>query len=315
MEQYSIDEAFMNMTGMERLFGPPREVAEKIRERIFKELGFTVNIGISTNKLLAKMASDFKKPNLVHTLFPEEIPEKMWPLPVRELFFVGGSTESSLKRLGIRTIGDLAKTDPELLKSHLKKHGEVIWNFANGRDAGVIETEEAENKNYGNSTTIPFDVTDEGTARIVLLSLAETVGRRLRAGHVKAEGISVTIKNTDLHSVSHQAVFETPTNITEEIYREACRLFEELWDGTAIRLLGISTSRIKEEGCARQMNIFEGEKYEKLERLDQAVDAIRTKFGSGAVMRASFLEKPVAHMAGREVRAEKKLDYKDIEIE
>lgn len=315
VEQYSIDEAFMNMTGMERLFGPPREVAEKIRERIFKELGFTVNIGISTNKLLAKMASDFKKPNLVHTLFPEEIPEKMWPLPVRELFFVGGSTESSLKRLGIHTIGDLAKTDPELLKSHLKKHGEVIWNFANGRDAGVIETEEAENKNYGNSTTIPFDVTDEGTARIVLLSLAETVGRRLRAGHVKAERISVTIKNTDLHSVSHQAVFETPTNITEEIYREACRLFEELWDGTAIRLLGISTSRIKEEGCARQMNIFEGEKYEKLERLDQAVDAIRTKFGSGAVMRASFLEKPVAHMAGREVRAEKKLDYKDIEIE
>ncbi len=315
VEQYSIDEAFMNMTGMEKLFGPPREAAERIRERIFRELGFTVNIGISTNKLLAKMASDFKKPNLVHTLFPEEIPEKMWPLPVRELFFVGRSTEASLKRLGIRTIGDLAKTDPELLKYHLKKHGEVIWNFANGRDAGVIETEETENKNYGNSTTIPFDVTDEGTARIVLLSLAETVGRRLRAGHVKAEGISVTIKNTDLHSVSHQAVFETPTNITEEVYRAACRLFEELWDGSAIRLLGISTSRIKEEGCARQMNIFEGEKYEKLERLDHAVDEIRSKFGSGAVMRASFLEQPVAHMAGREVRAEKKLDYKDIEIE
>ena len=223
--------------------------------------------------------------------------------------------EASLKRLGIRTIGDLAKTDPELLKYHVKKHGEVIWNFANVRDAGVIETEETENKNYGNSTTIPFDVTDEGTARIVLLSLAETVGRRLRAGHVKAEGISVTIKNTDLHSVSHQAVFETPTNITEEVYRAACRLFEELWDGSAIRLLGISTSRIKEEGCARQMNIFEGEKYEKLERLDHAVDEIRSKFGSGAVMRASFLEQPVAHMAGREVRAEKKLDYKDIEIE
>ena len=145
MEQYSIDEAFMNMTGMEKLFGPPREAAERIRERIFRELGFTVNIGISTNKLLAKMASDFKKPNLVHTLFPEEIPEKMWPLPVRELFFVGRSTEASLKRLGIRTIGDLAKTDPELLKYHLKKHGEVIWNFANGRDAGVIETEETEN--------------------------------------------------------------------------------------------------------------------------------------------------------------------------
>lgn len=303
------------MTGMEQLFGPPRQAAEAIRERIYRELGFTVNIGVSSNKLLAKMASDFKKPNLVHTLFPEEIEEKMWPLPVRELFFVGGATERSLKRLGIHTIGDLARTDPELLRSHLKKHGEVIWNFANGRDAGVVEAEEPDNKNYGNSTTIPFDVTDAGTARMVLLSLAETVGRRLRDSHVKAEGISVSIKDTSLKTVSHQSVFETPTNITAELHEAACRLFEELWDGSPIRLLGISTSRIRDEGCARQMNIFGGEDYEKLEKLDHAVDSIRTRFGNDAIMRASFLKKPVEHMAGRAVRAEKKLDYTEIEVE
>lgn len=315
VEQYSIDEAFVNMTGMEQLFGPPRQAAEAIRERIYRELGFTVNIGVSSNKLLAKMASDFKKPNLVHTLFPEEIEEKMWPLPVRELFFVGGATERSLKRLGIHTIGDLARTDPELLRSHLKKHGEVIWNFANGRDAGVVEAEKPDNKNYGNSTTIPFDVTDAGTARMVLLSLAETVGRRLRDSHVKAEGISVSIKDTSLKTVSHQSVFETPTNITAELHEAACHLFEELWDGSPIRLLGISTSRIRDEGCARQMNIFGGEDYEKLEKLDHAVDSIRTRFGNDAIMRASFLKKPVEHMAGRAVRAEKKLDYTEIEVE
>ena len=215
------------MTGMEQLFGPPRQAAEAIRERIYRELGFTVNIGVSSNKLLAKMASDFKKPNLVvcHAVSRRDC-EKMWPHFLSGAVFVGGATGGAAQRLGIHTIGDLARTDPELLRSHLKKHGEVIWNFANGRDAGVVEAEEPDNKNYGNSTTIPFDVTDAGTARMVLLSLAETVGRRLRDSHVKAEGISVSIKDTSLKTVSHQSVFETPTNITAELHEAACHLFE-----------------------------------------------------------------------------------------
>lgn len=289
VEQFSIDEAFLDMTGMDALFGPPKQAAEQIRERICQDLGFTVNVGVSSNKLLAKMASDFKKPNLVHTLFPGEIAQKMWPLPVSDLFFVGRSTCQKLNEMGIKTIGDLARTDRRVLVSHLKKHGEVIWNFANGRDLSLVEPDQPDNKGYGNSTTISFDVTDADTARMVLLSLAETVAGRLRANHVKVELVSVSVKDWQLQSRSHQMVLDSPTNITDEIYKAACRLFDELWDGVPIRHLGIHTGRIKDQDM-RQMNIFDQTDYEKLEKLDRAVDEIRNRFGGSSLKRASFLE-------------------------
>lgn len=290
VEQYSIDEAFMDMTGTRLLFGSPLEAAKTIKERIYKELGFTVNIGISTNKLLAKMASDFKKPNRIHTLFPEEMETKMWKLPVSELFFVGKATEKKLKVLGIRTIGELANTDSDILKYHLKKHGEIIWNFANGIDVSLVENEPAENKGYGNSTTIAFDVTDETTAKMILLSLTETVASRLREKKVRAEQLSVRIKDFELHDSSHQMLLENPTNLTAELHHAACQLFEELWDGTPIRLLGVSAGRIVENNEARQFRLFDHTDYEKLERLDQAVDEIRGRFGADAIKRASFLK-------------------------
>ena len=187
VEKYSIDEAFVDMTGTEKLFGEPVKAAERIKNEIYETLGFTVNVGISSNKLLAKMASDFEKPNRVHTLFPEEIQQKMWPLPVRDLFFVGKSSEKRLHALGIYTIGDLAKTDLEMLKSIMKKQGETIWNFANGKDVSFVEHNAESNKGYGSSTTIPFDVSDRSTARMILLSLAETIGIRLRKDNVKIE--------------------------------------------------------------------------------------------------------------------------------
>lgn len=316
VEQYSIDEAFIDMTGMEALFGPPEQAAETIRRRIHGELGFTVNIGVSSNKLLAKMASDFKKPNLVHTLFPEEIDKKMWPLPVGDLFFVGQVTVNKLARLGIRTIGDLAKADLAILRQHLKKHGEVIWNFANGRDTGVVEAEAPENKGYGNSTTVEFDVTDPDTAKMVLLSLSETLAARLRKDHVKAGLVSVAIKSFRLQTVSHQTVLKAPTNITTEIHSAACGLFDELWDGTPIRHLGVHTGKIQEEECARQLDIFDSTDYERMERMDQAVDAIRAKFGDDAIMRASFLKKTkMDHMAGGISREKKTVDYSKTEVE
>ena len=172
----------------------PVIAANTIKDEIYQTLGFTVNVGVSTNKLLAKMASDFKKPNLVHTLFPHEIEKKMWPLPVRDLFFVGGASEKKLHSLGIRTIGELARADVNMLKTVLKKHGEVIWNFANGRDVSIVEPIPMDNKGYGNSTTISFDVTDAETAKMVLLSLAETVGRRLRKEDARIEVVAVSIR-------------------------------------------------------------------------------------------------------------------------
>ena len=202
------------------------------------------------------MASDFQKPDRVHTLWREEIPDKMWPLPASDLFFVGRATAKKLFNLGIHTVGELAHADPHLLKVHLKKHGEVIWAFANGMDVSVVQSEAPANKGYGNSTTIAFDVTDASTAKLVLLALAETVGTRLRAAKVRAEVIAVGIKSHDLRYASHQMTLRNTTNITIEIHRCACQLFDQLWDGTAIRHLGIHTSRVKDGFNMRQLDMF-----------------------------------------------------------
>lgn len=310
VEKYSIDEAFIDMTGTEKLFGPPLEAAEKIKNEIYDTLGFTVNVGISTNKLLAKMASDFEKPNRIHTLFPEEIKTKMWPLPVRELFFVGKASEKKLEALGIHTIGELANTDIEVLKSVMKKHGETIWNFANGNDVSFVE-HDAANKGYGNSTTISFDVSDRSTAQMILLSLAETIGIRLRKDGVKIEVISVSIRFYDLRNVSHQRVLEHPTNITNEIHKVACELFDELWDGTPIRLLGIQTSRVTEGAGTRQLSLFDTTDYEKLEKLDKAVDSIRERFGADSIKRASFVNQTgIDHINGGRIKEKIRMDYK-----
>ncbi|MDE6913886.1 MAG: DNA polymerase IV [Lachnospiraceae bacterium] len=300
IEQCSIDECFIDMTGTEKLFGAPVEAATRIKDEIYRELGFTVNVGISTNKLLAKMASDFRKPNLVHTLFPYEIKSKMWGLPVGELFLVGRSTQSTLHTLGIHTIGELANADVDMLRASLKKQGEVIWKFANGEGVSVVEAEPADVKSYGNATTIAFDVTDEATAGMVLMSLAETVGRRLRKDDARAEVVSVNIKYNDLSKASHQCELLHATNVTDEIYQAAARLFEELWDGRPVRLLGIQTSHVSRAGDGRQMTLFDDADYEKREKLDRAMDRIRERFGTDSVKRASFLlQDQIDHAVGR----------------
>ncbi len=295
VEKCSIDEAYCDMTGMSTLFGPPIEAAHKIKDRVKNELGFTVNVGISCNKLLAKMASDFRKPDLVHTLYPSEIPDKMWVLPVGELFFVGKSTVKKLNTLGIYTIGELAKTDVEILKAHLKKHGEVIHSFANGRDTSVISQEEAKNKGYGNSTTISFDVEEESTAKMILLSLAETVAARLRRDGMMANVVSVSLVDFEFRNSSHQMTLLSPTHNSSELHRAVCNLFDELWDGTPIRNLGIQTSKVVSEDAERQMNLFGFETDEKREKLDQAIDKIRGRYGSTSIQRASLVKKQTDH--------------------
>lgn len=309
VEQYSIDEAYVDMTGTESLFGKPEVVANMIRERVYNELGFTVNIGISSNKVLAKMASDFKKPNLVHTLWPEEITEKMWTLPVSELFFVGRATFKKLGGIGIKTIGELAQTNLSIIKSHFGKHGEVIWSFANGIDFSAVEPVAPPNKGYGNSTTIAFDVTDSNTAKLVLLSLAETVSARLRADNVKISVISVGIRDYNLEYYSHQKMLIAPTNITTEIYDSACNVFDEMWDKVPIRHLGIHTNHVTSES-SRQLNIFDKMDYEKLEKLDRAVDDIRKRYGIDSIKRASFVESnSIDHMNGGISREKRTVNY------
>lgn len=320
VEPYSIDEAFMDMTDSCRLFGTPEDTAAQIKDRIHKELGFTVNVGISNNKLLAKMASDFLKPDRVHTLYPEEIEKKMWPLPVSDLFFAGRASTKKLLAMGIRTIGELAATDSGLLKSHLKKHGQILWEFANGIDTSpVLETLPA-NKGYGNSTTISFDIADEENAKKVLLALSETVAGRLRADRVKIGVVAIGIRGAEMCKerfpyVSHQRTLDSATNITREIYDTACRLLEEAWDGSPIRHLGIRTGRVVPAGSSRQICLFDALDYEKLEALDVAVDAIRERFGMDAIMRAAFIKQPVDHMSGGISREKREVDYSRLRIE
>ena len=291
IEQFSVDEAFVDMTGSGRLFGTPVEAAHRIRKQIYEELGFTVNIGVSSNKLLAKMASDFQKPDRVHTLFPEEIEQKMWILPVRDLFFVGKAAERRLRSLGIRTIGDLAHTDPQVLSRVLKKHGEVLWRYANGIDDSPVEIEPADAKGYSNSTTLSFDVTSGAEAKSVLRRLTDQVCQRIRQDDVRVETVTVQIRFNDLTSASHQCALPAATNITKEIFDTVCQLFDEMWDGTPIRLLGVSTTKVSREDMGRQMSLFDDTDYAKLEKLDKAMDSIRMRFGSGAVQRASDLTK------------------------
>lgn len=285
IEQYSVDEAFVDMTGTSRLFGEPLEAANRIREQIYRELGFTVNIGISSNKLLAKMASDFEKPNKIHTLFPEEMEKKMWPLPVNDLFFAGKGAAKRLNSIGIQTIGDLAHMDAKVANQFLGKQGEVLWRYANGMDDSPVEVERAENKGYGHSTTLAINVVDERTAKGVILELTDKVCKRLRQDGKKAGTVTVQIRFSNLSRASHQCQLPAATNITQEIYQAACKLFDEMWDETPIRLLGVSTKVSEDEG--RQMNLFDHTDYEKLEKLDRAMDEIRDRFGKGAIMRAS----------------------------
>ena len=301
VEQYSIDEAWVDMTGTERLWGPPRLAAEQMRRRIWEELGFTVNVGISSNKLLAKMAGDFEKPNKVHTLFPEEVETKFWPLPVRDLFLVGAATERKLRMLGIYTIGDLARADVGLLKKRLGKHGETIWHFANGRNADAVTPEPAENKGYGNSVTTPQDVVTREGAHQTLLSLCETVASRMRRDGKCGSCVSIHLRTNEFQHFSHQSVLNGATNITEEIFKAACRVFDEVWDGiTPLRQLGVQMTRLSNEPY-RQFDLFSGmspQQYEKKLRLDETVDALRDKFGEDILRRGKFANKPGEHMAG-----------------
>lgn len=301
VEQYSIDEAWVDMTGTDRLFGSPRLAAEKMRERIWEELGFTVNVGISTNKLLAKMAGDFEKPNKVHTLFPEEIESKLWPLPVRNLFLVGSATENKLKKMGIYTVGDLAKADLSVLRRKLGKHGETIWHFANGRSTNAVIPAPTDNKGYGNSTTTPNDVTKREEAHRVLLSLCETVAMRMRKDNKCGRCISVHLRTNTFEDFSHQTVLHGATNITGELFSAVCKVFDEAWDGMLpLRQLGVQVTQLSDEPY-QQYDLFSGMspvQYERKLRLDETVDALRDKFGENIIRRAKFTSDPEAHMTG-----------------
>ena len=303
IEQLSVDECFLDYTPIAHLYGEPVTFAHRLKNEVKEKFGFTVNVGISEVKILAKMASDFQKPDKVHTLWKSEIKEKMWKLPVSELYMVGKSSLPKLRNLGIRTIGDLARMNPEILEAHFKSFGKLIWENANGIGSDVVESESTAAKGVGNSTTLREDVTDAENAKKVLLSLAESVSGRLRKHEFLAGNAAVEIKYADFSKCSHQAPFLTPTNSTSKIYDLSCLLFDELWNGLPIRLLGVRCSKLQDIDEPVQMSLFDmefkenqekksaGPNREKLEKLDKAMDSIKKRFGDGAIVRGSSLMK------------------------
>ena len=300
VEQYSIDEAWVDMSGTRLLHGDPLLAAERLKTQVKERLGFTVNVGISTNKLLAKMAGEFEKPDKVHTLYPEEIRQKLWPLPVRELFMVGHATEKKLHMMGIYTIGDLAQANPDFLRARLHKPGVTLWHYANGRGDNTLMPIAPENQGYGNATTTPVDVTDRAAAHKILLSLCETVCMRMRRDGKYAGCVAVSLRSSGFQNWGHQQKLSNRTDVTEELFRVVCRVFDEAWDGkTPLRQLGVHAMQVSDESY-RQFDLWQVQsaaQFERKARLDCVVDELREKYGERAVFRGSFVDTE-KHMAG-----------------
>lgn len=292
IEKLSIDECFLDFAPISNHYASPLEGAQVISDTIYKKLGFTVNIGIAPNKLLAKMASDFEKPNKIHTLYPKEISTKMWPLPIEDLYMVGKSSSTRLRSLGITTIGELAHTQKDFLFREFKSHGILMWEYANGIAPNQICSDISKLKGVGNSTTLSKDVTNSFDAKKVLLALAEQVSGRLRHSAQLAGSVTVEIKYNTFQSTSHQKPLLSATNSTKPIYDASCQLFDELWNQTPIRLLGIRTGKLLDEGDPIQLNLFDmdfSDSGNKQQKLDAALDNIKERYGSEAVVRGSFL--------------------------
>jgi len=282
IEQYSIDECFLEFS--KNSMPDPLKLAHSIKERISKELGFTVNIGISNNKLLAKMASELNKPDKVNTIYPNEIKEKMWPLQVEELFMVGKRAKEKLNKMYIYTIGDLANYNVDLLRDKFKSYGELIWQYANGIDNSQVAENDGELKVISNSTTLAANITERNEAHKVLLSLVENVALRLRKSSKHCSCVSVSIRTSEFKNYSHQKKMMNATASTDKIAEITLQLFDETWKKEPIRLLGIALSHLTEEGY-HQISLFENIKEDKNRALDNAIDSIRSKYGEAAIKR------------------------------
>lgn len=303
MESFSIDEVFLDMSGTHLIYPDPVAVAHEIKDKIRDELGFTVNVGIGTNKLLAKMASDFEKPDKVHTLFPSEIPEKMWPLPVRDLLFLGKASEQKLLRAGIKTIGDMSKSDEAEIRQLLgDKNGRQLYRYANGIDDSPVRSEREEAKGYSAETTVEEDIVTYEQALSLLLAQCDVVAARMRRDGKKCSCVAVTYRTLDFKTRSHQKNFEDPTDVTEEIFAQVKKLLYECWKCEPLRLIGVALTDLTSDEF-RQMSLFENtEDREKQKKVDETIDDIRRRFGNGMIVRGSTIS--TAGKVARKARAQ-----------
>ncbi len=294
IEIFSIDECFIRFKDINKK--QAIELAYSIKEQIKQTFGYTVNIGVSTNKLLAKMAGDFEKPDKCHTCFAEEIKEKMWPLSVENLFMVGRRTQPKLNKLGIYTIGDLANADFNIISTLLKSHGRLIYAYANGHDASIFKPP-TPIKSVGNSSTLKFDVEDLETAHAIILSLVEMTAWRLRESRMMCSVVSIGIKDSNFGYISRQKKLMYFTDCTKDIYNNICSLFDKCWNKRPIRQLGVSVSDL-EFATFQQISIFKDRNMLNNEKLDKVIDIIREKYGDNAIIRGVFANSELSPLLG-----------------
>ena len=285
IERYSIDECFLDMTEYlqnDTLLNKAIEINKRVKD----ELGFTVNIGIAHNKLLAKMASDFKKPDKIHTLYEEEIPIKMWKLPTSELFMLGKKTVPKLYNMGIKTIGDLANTDRTILIKKFGKHGNLMWEYANGIDNSEVNYKKELPKSIGNSITLPRDISNREELEQILLALTEQVTFRLRKYNLLANVVNVQLRTDKFEDFSHQSKLDFSTSNTKDIYIKAKELLEEKYiEGIHIRLIGVRVDSLINKDEV-QLSFFSKLNDTKQEKLDETIDKLKEKYGYNSIKRA-----------------------------
>ncbi len=295
IERYSIDECFLDYTESYKIFGDPVKLAYKIKNEIRDNFGFTVNVGVGNNKLLAKMASDFSKPDKVHTLFQEEVKEKMWPLDVNELFMIGKSSSKRLHDLGINTIGELANTDQTFLTKHFKSMGKMMWEYANGIDNSEVETDRGNPKSISSSVVLPYDYTKTDEIKKIIERLSKDVGKRLRNKKMYASNVGIWIKFHDFSKISKQMMLDNLINSDKDIYDNACKLLEKTYTEESdkkVRSICVNISNLTDVYKV-QLSIFGNNIKEKEidEDIKETLSAIKKKYGDKSITYADRIKK------------------------
>ena len=296
VEPFGLDESWIDVTGNTMKYGSGENIANEIRERVKFELGITVSVGVSYNKIFAKLGSDIKKPDATTVITTDNYKEVVWPLPAADLLGVGRATQVKLEKYGIKTIGDIAKANPDNLKRWLGKWGLFLYTYANGNDNSLVAETGNENviKSVGNSTTCPRDLLNDDDAHIVFQNLAESVAERMRELGLMAKTVEVSLRTNDLFSFTRQSTLRQPTHISTELCAEAMKLLRtnHRWE-KPLRSIGIRGTNLMPINAIRQLSLFEDEaKREKTERIEYVIDEIRRRFGHFAIDRAFMRSDP-----------------------
>ncbi len=293
IEILSIDECFLDYGKVKKLYGDELEFARKIQQEIYDKLKFTVNIGIANNKLCAKMASDFSKPNKIHTLYDYEVKEKLWPLKVGDLYGIGKKTAEVLNKINIKTIEELATANINILKKYFKNQAAKMIDAANGIDDSEVDISVNDPKGIGTSTTLPYDYVDKEEIYKVIDLLVDKVTLSLRSQQKYASVVVVTIKDRYFKTYSHQTKLKNATSITDEINKTAKSLFDEMWDEEPIRLIGVRLDQLT-DNCYYQVSLFEDiTDRDKSNKLDKVIDSINSKFGKKVLKSANLINKKI----------------------